>query len=123
MDKTNKWFKGDWTLAEVVKVGVVAVFAVFFIFIGIDATASHVRSNLNKIDAGVITDKNYTAAYETTVWIRRGYMVYPIRQMHVAVYRFTISGKKDGEDVTYTFEVPELDYEKYNIGDYYQSKE
>ena len=68
----------------------------------------------NKIDRGVVVDKQYTAGYTEINYNDNSYPVY-----HPPVCRLTIEGEKDGEIVQYTFDVPEAEYAMYNVGDNY----
>ena len=61
----------------------------------------------NKINSGVIVDKEYSSGfYSTDYWVPPS-------------HRLTIRGEKNGEMVEYTFEVDEATYNKYNIGESY----
>ncbi len=67
----------------------------------------------NEISEGIVVDRDYTAGY-TTIGTNNSPPVY-----HPSRCTLTISGTKNGEEVEYTFEVPESEYVLYNIGDHY----
>lgn len=67
----------------------------------------------HRISEGTVVDRNYTAGYTSAATKDRPASYHPPR------CTLTISGTKDGEYVEYTFEVPEAEYAKYNIGDHY----
>lgn len=71
----------------------------------------------HRISEGTVVDRHYTAGY-TTVGTKDKPSVY-----HPPRCTLTISGTKDGEYVEYTFEVPEAEYAKYNIGDHYPKED
>ena len=61
----------------------------------------------NKINSGVIVDKEYSSGfYSTDYWVPPSHSL-------------TIRGEKNGKVVEYTFEVDEATYNKYNIGQSY----
>lgn len=66
-----------------------------------------ITNGLNKIDHGVVIDKEYHAGYST------------YRHYHPEEFTITIQGEKKGKVVEYTFNVPESEYEVYKIGDWY----
>ena len=88
------------TLIELIVI--IAIVAVLLI-IGIGA----ITYSRNKINSGVIVDKEYSSGFYST-----DYWVPPSR-------RLTIRGEKNGKVVEYTFEVDEATYGKYNIGESY----
>ena len=61
----------------------------------------------NKINSGVIVDKEYSSGFYSA-----GYWRPPS-------HRLTIRGEKNGRVVEYIFEVDEATYNKYNIGESY----
>lgn len=67
----------------------------------------------NRISEGTVVDRHYTAGYTTV-----GTKDMPPRYVppHCTL---TISGEKNGEYVEYTFDVPEVEYAMYHIGDHY----
>ena len=76
-------------------------------------TAAVISNENNKISEGIVVDRHYTAGY-TTIGTNNSQPVY-----HSSRCTLTISGTKNGEEVEYTFEVPESEYVLYNIGDHY----
>ena len=88
------------TLIELIVI--IAIIAVLLI-IGIGA----ITQSRNKINSGVIIDKEYTSGfYSTDYWVPPSHSL-------------TIRGEKNGKIVEYTFEVDEATYGKYNIGESY----
>lgn len=71
----------------------------------------------HRIKEGTVVDLNYTAGYTSAATKDRPVIYHPSR------CTLTISGTKDGEYVEYTFEVPEAEYVKYNIGDHYPKED
>lgn len=71
------------------------------------ALASYIANAVNKIDEGIVVDKDYNAACSLSG------TYYPEE------YILTIEGEKNGTTVQYKFEVPETEYVYYDIGDYY----
>ena len=106
-----KWFTR-------IAVAITMVVCVLVLAIGIYAM---VLNAANKIDEGVVIDKNYHASYVTTTYYRTNDNIsIPIHTTHPESYSFTIQGDKNGETVKYTFNVPESEYNSYSIGDYYK---
>lgn len=88
------------TLIELIVI--IAIIAVL-LTIGIGA----ITQSRNKINSGVIIDKEYISGfYSTDYWVPPS-------------HRLTIRGEKNGKIVEYTFEVDEATYGKYNIGESY----
>ncbi|MCM1328830.1 MAG: hypothetical protein NC253_05250 [Ruminococcus sp.] len=81
---------------------------------------ANIQNASNKIDEGVIIDKNYSAAYVTYNTVNTGKSTSLIPVNHPETYSLTIKGEKDGETVEYLFYVPATEYNNYNIGDYYK---
>lgn len=119
----SKWIKEDflyWLRYEfpslipiILLVGIVA-FVAYLIF-GYIHYYIH-----NYIDEGFVVDKDYDPAYTSIVNHSNGnggtyfqYVYYP------ESYQFKLEREKDGETVSCWISVPESEYEKYNIGDYY----
>ena len=82
-----------------------------FIIIAVCVNESH------RISEGTVVDRHYTS----------GHMTVPTKDTpavyHPPKYTLTISGMKDDKEVEYTFEVPEVEYVKYNIGDHYPEED
>ena len=91
--------KGLTLIELIVIIAIVAV----LLTIGIGA----ITQSRNKINSGVIIDKEYSSGfYSTDYWVPPS-------------HRLTIRGEKNGKIVEYTFEVDEATYGKYNIGESY----
>lgn len=91
--------KGLTLIELIVIIAIVAV----LLTIGIGA----ITQSRNKINSGVIIDKEYTSGfYSTDYWVPPSHSL-------------TIRGEKNGRIVEYTFEVDEATYGKYNIGESY----
>lgn len=73
----------------------------------------------NKIDEGIIVDKNYHASYVSYTYSGSKDTTIRIPYTVPESYSFTIQGEKNGESVDYTFSVTKDEYRQYNIGDYY----
>lgn len=71
----------------------------------------------HRISEGTVVDRHYTAGYTSAATKDKPAVYHPPR------CTLTISGMKDGEYVEYTFEVPEAEYAKYNIGDHYPKED
>lgn len=106
----------EWFIKIVVTIITVVCFSLAAIGI-----YSMVSNAANKIDEGVIIDKKYRASYVTTTYYRTNDNIsIPISTKHPESYSFTIQGDKNGKTVEYTFNVPESEYNSYDIGDYYK---
>ena len=75
----------------------------------------------NKINEGVVIDKDYHSAYTTITYIHSDDMTIPVSQYYPERFVLTIRGSKNGETVEYRFAVSEAEYERYSIGDYYKT--
>lgn len=91
-----KWLKDN---IEVI-LAVLVLGSVVATMLGV-VTAAVISNENNKISEGIVVDRHYTAGY------------------HSSRCTLTIRGTKNGEEVEYTFEVPESEYVLYNIGDHY----
>lgn len=80
---------------------------IFLISIYID----YHKNEKNQIDSGIVVDKSHSEEHSQLT--KFGRVHYP------EVFTLTISGKKNGELVTYEFECSKDDFEIYNIGDRY----
>lgn len=69
------------------------------------------KNEKNQIDSGIVVDKSHSE--------ERSQMTKFGRVHHPEEFTLTISGKKNGELVTYEFECSKDDFEIYNIGDRY----
>lgn len=80
------------------------------------AYGSIISNANNKINAGVITDKQYYAGGTYYSSDKNGGHM----RSDPPQYWFTIRGEKDGETVEYSFEVTETEYNQYKIGDWFE---
>lgn len=102
--------------ANFIECAVYAVITIVVVAILGTLIFSAVSNHRNKIDEGIIVDKQYTAEYSHYSTDRNGGHFYRTP----ASYSFTIEGEKDGEIVRYTFDVTKEEYDRYKIGDYYK---
>ena len=96
------------------------IFAVLFIaaiaFLIGAVIFNSIQNASNKIDCGVIVDTDYDSGYTYFSSNQNGGHMHS----YPDTYTFTIEGEKDGETVRYTFEVTEQEYNRYEIGDWYE---
>lgn len=69
------------------------------------------KNEKNQIDSGIVVDKSHSEEHSQLTRFGRVH--------HPEMFTLTISGKKNGEFVTYEFECTKDDFEIYNIGDRY----
>lgn len=111
-----KYRTKSFSLIEaVVFLAIVGVFVLLVVSI-----ISNAINASNKIDEGVIVDKNYQASYVSYTYSDSGDTRIKIPYTVPESYSFTIQGEKNGETVEYTFSVTKDEYPQYNIGDYYR---
>lgn len=79
------------------------------------ALADAIENESNRIDGGVIVDKDMDAGRTYYSSDKNGGRMYS----YPPSYSFTIRGEKDGEVVEYTFEVSAEEYGAYKIGEVY----
>lgn len=103
----------NWIKDHIFDLIMLMITAVIMVFIIIAACVNE----SHKISEGTVVDRHYTAGYTSAATKDRPVVYHPPR------YTLTISGTKDGEEVEYTFEVPEAEYVKYNIGDHYPKED
>ncbi len=102
-------------------IGIVVFLAIMGILILLVVSIiSNAINTSNKIDEGVIVDKNYSASYVLYTYSDSKNTTIRIPYTVLESYSFTIRGEKNGESVEYTFSVTEDEYPQYNIGDYYK---
>ncbi len=102
-------------------IGIVVFLAIMGILILLVVSIiSNAINTSNKIDEGVIVDKNYRASYVLYTYSDSKNTTIRIPYTVLESYSFTIRGEKNGESVEYTFSVTEDEYPQYNIGDYYK---
>ena len=75
-----------------------------------------VKNESNRIDCGIITNKHMDSGGTYYNSDKNGGHLHS----EPPSYYFTITGEKDGAEVSYTFEVSEEDYKAYKIGDFYE---
>lgn len=102
------WIKDH--IFDLIMLMITAVIMIFII-IAVCVNESH------KISEGTVVDRQYTSGHMTPATKDRPAVYHPPR------CTLTISGTKDGKEVEYTFEVPEVEYAKYNIGDHYPKED
>jgi hypothetical protein len=103
----------NWIKDNIIEVIVIMIIAAITVFIIIAACVNE----SHRISEGTVVDRHYTAGYTSVATKDRPATYHPPR------CTLTISGTKDGEYVEYTFEVPEAEYAKYNIGDHYPKED
>ena len=104
-----EWWDEHWyrIAAIVLTAIVIATIAV--------ALGDSIENEANRIDGGVIVDKDMDAGGTYYSSDKNGGHLYS----YPPSYSFTIRGEKDGEVVEYTFEVTAEEYAAYKIGDQY----
>ena len=88
----------------------ILLFGLYLIFL-IKCYTDYHKNEKNQIDSGIVIDKSHSE--ERSLMTKFG------RVHHPEEFTLTISGKKNGELVTYEFECSKDDFETYNIGDRY----
>ncbi|MBQ8687963.1 MAG: hypothetical protein IJ512_05390 [Ruminococcus sp.] len=100
-------------IPRVLLIALVVLMLGFVVFL----VATYIR---NYIDEGLVIDKDYDSAYTSIVSCSNGSGgTYFQTVYHPESYQFLLEGEKDGETVSCWISVPESEYDKYNIGDYY----
>lgn len=84
----------------------------FVIILIIVIIVSGIANESNRISSGVIIAKNFYPAE----FHKSGDSLYSYPER----FLFTIRGEKGVEEVSYTFEVTEDEYNRYRIGDFYE---
>ncbi len=79
------------------------------------ALGDAIKNEANRIDSGVIVDKDMDAGRTYYSSDKNGGHMHS----YPPSYSFTIRGEKGGEVVEYTFEVTAEEYAAYKIGDQY----
>lgn len=111
-------FLKDFILDNMEKIIVFGIIMLLIGMIGITIWACVDNAN-NEISEGVVIDKDYSAAHTLITYTYANGIRIPHTQYYPESFTLTIRGTKSGETVEYRFEVPESEYERYNIGDYY----
>ena len=98
------WLSDNWIII------IIGIFSIIILVVIIWACIGNER---NRISEGTVVDRHYTTGYTTG-----GSNNTPPRYVppHCTL---TISGEKNGKYVEYTFEVPEVEYAQYHVGDHY----
>jgi len=100
----------------IVRIFIVFVIALMVAFIGAGVYGA-IQNEKNAISAGTIVEKYHQPErIESTTNSKTGQT--SIRH-HPAIYRFQLRGEKNEVMVDYWTDVPEEDYFKYKIGDWY----
>lgn len=104
---------------DITKVLVFGVFLIVLVLLSVCIVGDVINEN-NRIDEGIIVNKDMTPKYErNSVYANNG-VVNADFYAHDDVYRFSIEGTKNGKTVTYTFEVTAEEYAQYKIGEWYK---
>lgn len=99
----------------------ICVIVIFIIIALIIVAFAYIIGNENNaISEGTIVDKHYTAAHSYTSYNYYNGKSFPQQKYDPERYSFTIRGENNGKTVDYVFNVPESEYSKYDIGDYYR---
>ncbi len=102
------WLEDNWVSVIVVIFSIIVCGVI--VWVGID-------NENNRISEGTVVDRHYTAGYTTVASNNSPARYIPPR------CTLTISGEKNGEYVEYTFEVPEVEYAQYHVGDHYPKED
>lgn len=95
---------------------IIFVIAAFVAIIGIMVYCG-IQNEMNAIPAGTIVEKYHQPErIESTTNAKTGHTSVT---HHPAIYRFQLRGEKNEVMVDYWTDVPEEDYFKYRIGDWY----
>lgn len=105
-----------WIKDHIDDIGVILIITVITV-VTIVAVYGYYVNESHRISEGTVVNRHYTAGYTSVATKDRPVVYHPPR------CTLTISGMKDGEYVEYTFEVPEAEYAKYNIGDHYPKED
>lgn len=100
----------------IVRIFIVFVIALIVTFIGAGVYGA-IQNEKNAIPAGTIVEKYHRPErIESTTNSKTGHTSIT---RHPAIYRFQLRGEKNEVMVDYWTDVPEEDYFKYRIGDWY----
>lgn len=107
-----KWDKEE----IIIHIFIVFVVALMIVLIGAGVYGA-IQNEKNAIPAGTIVEKYHQPErIESTIIPKTGHASVT---RHPAIYRFQLRGEKDEVMVDYWTDVPEEDYFKYRIGDWY----
>lgn len=95
-------------------ISLITVTVTVIVFVAIIAMG--ISNESQKIDEGVIIDKQYHPGYIHSSHSSNQTVVQSVPPRYV----FTIEGEKNGEIVQYYFEVTPEEYNKYQLGDWYE---
>lgn len=106
-----------WDKEEIImRIVIVFVVALMIALIGAGVYGA-IQNEKNVIPAGIIVEKYHQPErIESTTNAKTGHTSVT---HHPAIYRFQLRGEKDEVMVDYWTDVPEEDYFKYRIGDWY----
>ena len=100
----------------IIRIFIVFIIALMVAFIGAGVYGA-IQNEKNAIPAGTIVEKYHQLErIESTTNAKTGHTSVTHRP---AIYRFQLRGEKDEVMVDYWTDVPEEDYFKYRIGDWY----
>lgn len=100
----------------IIRIFIVFIIALMVAFIGAGVYGA-IQNEKNAIPAGTIVEKYYRPErIESTTNSKTGHTSVTY---HPAIYRFQLRGEKNEVMVDYWTDVPEEDYFKYRIGDWY----
>ena len=100
----------------IIRIIIVFVVALMIALIGVGVYGA-IQNEKNAIPAGTIVEKYHQPErIESTINTKTGHTSV---KHHSAIYRFQLRGEKDEVIVDYWTNVPEEDYFKYKIGDWY----
>lgn len=107
----------EWNKEEIIiRIFIVFVIALMVALIGAGVYGA-IQNEKNAIPAGIIVEKYHQPErIESTTNAKTGHTSVT---HHPAIYRFQLRGEKDEVMVDYWTDVPEEDYFKYRIGDWY----
>lgn len=107
-----KWDKEE----IIIRIIIVFVVALMIVLIGVGVYEA-IQNEKNAIPAGTIVEKYHQPErIESTTNAKIGHTSIT---RHPAIYRFQLRGEKNEVMVDYWTDVPEEDYFKYRIGDWY----
>lgn len=100
----------------IIRIFIVFIIALMVAFIGAGVYGA-IQNEKNAIPAGTIVEKyRRPERIESTTNSKTGHTSIT---RHPAIYRFQLRGEKNEVKVDYWTDVPEEDYFKYRIGDWY----
>lgn len=91
----------------------ICLLCILFLFTGCTST---------RITEGVVIDKEHTPAHTKTYIMNSGKSVYPYTVFHSESYKILIENTVNNEVKTTWIKISSEEYDKINIGDYYQGE-